>query len=67
LKVRLPPLKLKVAVAKPYIAKSSQWVRAPISGIFITRKKLFYPPIQRNNADALQAEPGPSKVRRAAS
>ena len=25
---------------KPFIAKSSQWVRAPISGIFVTRKKL---------------------------
>jgi len=36
----LPPLKLKPLTAKPYIAKSSQWVRAPISGIFITRKKL---------------------------
>lgn len=36
----LPPLRLKVPVVKPYIAKSSQWVRAPISGIFITRKKL---------------------------
>lgn len=36
----LPPLKLKPANFQPYIAKSSQWVRAPISGIFITRKKL---------------------------
>lgn len=36
----LPPLKLKPPEMKPYIAKSSQWVRAPISGIFITRKKL---------------------------
>jgi predicted deacylase len=36
----LPPLKLKPTEPKPYIAKSSQWVRAPISGIFITRKKL---------------------------
>lgn len=35
----LPPL-AKVSAPKPYIAKSSQWVRAPISGIFITRKKL---------------------------
>ncbi len=36
----LPPLKLPPPPMKPYIAKSSQWVRAPISGIFITRKKL---------------------------
>ncbi len=26
--------------ADPFIAKSSHWVRAPISGIFVTRKKL---------------------------
>jgi predicted deacylase len=36
----LPKPKLKAAVSKPYIAKASQWVRAPISGIFVTRKKL---------------------------
>lgn len=36
----LPPLKLKAPSITPYIARSSQWVRAPISGIFITRKKL---------------------------
>lgn len=36
----LPPLKLKTPSPTPYIAKASQWVRAPISGIFITRKKL---------------------------
>ena len=36
----LPPLKLKSQGITPYIAKSSQWVRAPISGIFVTRKKL---------------------------
>ncbi len=36
----LPKLKFKTAGLKPYIAKSSLWVRAPISGIFITRKKL---------------------------
>ena len=36
----LPPLKLKAPPMKPYIARSSQWVRAPISGIFVTRKKL---------------------------
>lgn len=36
----LPEPKLKTAPNQPYIAKSSQWVRAPISGIFITRKKL---------------------------
>lgn len=36
----LPEAKLKTPLPKPYIAKSSQWVRAPISGIFITRKKL---------------------------
>lgn len=36
----LPQPKLKTTPLKPYIAKSSQWVRAPISGIFITRKKL---------------------------
>lgn len=36
----LPPLKLKSESMKPYIAKTSQWVRAPISGIFLTRRKL---------------------------
>jgi predicted deacylase len=36
----LPKPKIKSAIARPYIAKSSHWVRAPISGIFITRKKL---------------------------
>ncbi|MDX2095421.1 MAG: succinylglutamate desuccinylase/aspartoacylase family protein [Alphaproteobacteria bacterium] len=36
----LPPLKLKTSAMQPYIARSSQWVRAPISGIFVTRKKL---------------------------
>jgi len=36
----LPPLKLKPTTITPYIARSSQWVRAPISGIFVTRKKL---------------------------
>lgn len=36
----LPEPKIKPPVMKPYIAKSSHWVRAPISGIFITRKKL---------------------------
>ncbi len=36
----LPELKLKHETLTPYIAKSSQWVRAPISGIFVTRKKL---------------------------
>ncbi len=36
----LPPLKIKAPAVKPYIAKSSHWVRAPISGIFVTRKKL---------------------------
>jgi predicted deacylase len=36
----LPKPKIKSAMARPYIAKSSHWVRAPISGIFITRKKL---------------------------
>lgn len=36
----LPKPKFKPSGMKPYIAKSSQWVRAPISGIFITRKKL---------------------------
>lgn len=36
----LPPLKIAQPVMQPYIARSSQWVRAPISGIFITRKKL---------------------------
>ena len=36
----LPPLKLKSTAPKPLIAKASQWVRAPISGIFVTRKKL---------------------------
>lgn len=36
----LPPLRHRPPALKPYIAKSSQWVRAPISGIFITRKKL---------------------------
>lgn len=35
----LPPAPRSMA-AEPFIAKSSQWVRAPISGIFITRKKL---------------------------
>lgn len=35
----LPPLAAKPH-AKPYIAKASHWVRAPISGIFVTRKKL---------------------------
>lgn len=29
--------------SKPFIAKSSQWVRAPISGIFVTRKKIGEP------------------------
>lgn len=36
----LPPPKIKPTPQEPYIAKSSQWVRAPISGVFITRKKL---------------------------
>jgi predicted deacylase len=36
----LPESKLKAAALTPYIAKASQWVRAPISGIFVTRKKL---------------------------
>lgn len=36
----LPKPKIKSSLARPYIAKSSHWVRAPISGIFITRKKL---------------------------
>ena len=36
----LPQPKIKGPIHQPYIAKSSQWVRAPISGIFVTRKKL---------------------------
>ncbi|MES2983764.1 MAG: succinylglutamate desuccinylase/aspartoacylase family protein [Pseudomonadota bacterium] len=36
----LPEAKLVTPTPKPFIAKSSQWVRAPISGIFVTRKKL---------------------------
>lgn len=36
----LPKPKIKSSAPRPYVAKSSHWVRAPISGIFITRKKL---------------------------
>lgn len=36
----LPSAKTTGKAATPFIAKSSQWVRAPISGIFITRKKI---------------------------
>jgi predicted deacylase len=36
----LPPAKPASKPIKPFIAKSSQWVRAPISGIFMTDKKL---------------------------
>lgn len=36
----LPPLPHPHKTTTPFIAKSSQWVRAPISGIFVTRKKL---------------------------
>jgi len=36
----LPPAKTTPAPVKPFIARSSQWVRAPISGIFMTDKKL---------------------------
>jgi predicted deacylase len=36
----VPRTKHTAAPLKPFIAKSSQWVRAPISGIFVTRKKL---------------------------
>ncbi len=39
----LPPLLHSMKPPKPFIAKSSQWVRAPISGIFVTRKKLGEP------------------------
>ena len=36
----LPQTTRHVKPSEPFIAKSSQWVRAPISGIFVTRKKL---------------------------
>lgn len=36
----LPPAPHAAKPPKPFIAKSSQWVRAPISGIFVTRKKI---------------------------
>ena len=36
----LPELKRASRHPDPFIAKSSLWVRAPISGIFVTRKKL---------------------------
>ena len=36
----LPPAKLISKPVNPFIARSSQWVRAPISGIFMTDKKL---------------------------
>jgi predicted deacylase len=36
----LPPAKLISKPLNPFIARSSQWVRAPISGIFMTDKKL---------------------------
>lgn len=36
----LPSAPRAAKPVEPFIAKSSQWVRAPISGIFVTRKKL---------------------------
>ncbi|MFM9889367.1 MAG: succinylglutamate desuccinylase/aspartoacylase family protein [Rickettsiales bacterium] len=36
----LPPLRFPKPMTNPLIATASHWVRAPISGIFITRKKL---------------------------
>ena len=36
----LPLLSREPKQSEPFIAKSSHWVRAPISGIFVTRKKL---------------------------
>lgn len=36
----LPSSTHPAKVFEPFIAKSSQWLRAPISGMFITRKKL---------------------------
>jgi uncharacterized protein len=36
----LPQIEAAVPMRDPYIAKSSHWVRAPLSGIFLARKKL---------------------------
>lgn len=36
----LPPSPTGMRSYAPFVAKSSQWVRAPISGIFVTRKKI---------------------------
>jgi hypothetical protein len=52
----LPATKAKTHIKKPFIARTSNWVRAPASGIYVTRLRLGAL-VQKNSRLCLISDP----------